>query len=81
MPLTRKGTGASNLDREWMEIASAPFGSDLEVAVLDGQGIHRLAFPCRRILGGWMDANTKERLVQLQPTHWRMWHGSDLPAR
>jgi hypothetical protein len=31
-----------------------------------------LVFPCRRILGGWMKVETKERL-DVRPTHWRDW--------
>jgi hypothetical protein len=31
-----------------------------------------LAFPCRRILGGWINARTQERI---DPTHWRRWGG------
>jgi hypothetical protein len=29
-------------------------------------------FPCRRILGGWIDAETKG-WIDLRPTHWREW--------
>ena len=57
---------------EWSRIANAPFDRDLELAVIDGCGIHALVFPCRRILGGWLKATTKDRL-DLHPTHWRDW--------
>jgi hypothetical protein len=40
----------------------APFNADLELAVLDREGTHALVFPCRRILGGWVNATTKKRL-------------------
>jgi hypothetical protein len=56
----------------WQPIASAPFDCDLELAVIDAGGPHALVFACRRILGGWMNAETKERL-DVQPTHWRRW--------
>jgi hypothetical protein len=56
----------------WHHIATAPFDCDLELAVIDGDGQHALVFPCRRILGGWMNAETKERL-EVHPTHWRRW--------
>jgi hypothetical protein len=56
----------------WQHIATAPFDSNLEIAVIDGDGPHALVFPCRRILGGWMNAETKERL-EVHPTHWRRW--------
>jgi len=56
----------------WQPISGAPFGRELELAVIDGDGIHTLVFPCRRTLTGWMRAGTKER-VDVSPTHWRHW--------
>ncbi len=56
----------------WWEISTAPFDRDLELAVIDGEGPHALVFPCRRILGGCMNASTRERL-DVHPTHWRAW--------
>ena len=56
----------------WQQIATAPFDADIELAVMDSDGAHALVFPCRRILGGWMNAETKERL-EVHPTHWRGW--------
>jgi hypothetical protein len=58
----------------WQQIATAPFDADIEIAVIDRDGAHALVFPCRRILGGWMKAETKERL-EVHPTHWRRWEG------
>jgi hypothetical protein len=60
---------------EWWLIYSAPYDRDLELAVFDRDGLHALVFPCRRTLGGWIDAETKERL-DLDPTHWRAWTAS-----
>ncbi|QOZ38002.1 hypothetical protein XH92_20170 [Bradyrhizobium sp. CCBAU 53421] len=40
--------------------------------MIEGNAIHKLVFPCRRILGGWVKANTTERIA-VQPTHWRAW--------
>lgn len=57
---------------EWSPVAGAPFDRNLEIAVIKGVTPHTVAFPCRRILGGWMDAETSERL-KVQPTHWREW--------
>jgi hypothetical protein len=57
----------------WLKIATAPFDRDLEVAVIDYDGLHPLVFPCRRILGGWVNAVTRAR-VPINPTHWREWH-------
>jgi hypothetical protein len=56
----------------WQTVANAPFGCDLELAVINYDGTHVLVFPCRRILGGWMKSETKERL-DVRPTHWRLW--------
>ena len=65
----RPEAGASET---WEGVASAPFDRDLELAVIEGNAIHKLVFPCRRILGGWVKAGTAERIAVL-PTHWRAW--------
>jgi hypothetical protein len=56
----------------WQPITTAPFNRELELAVIDAGGPHALVFPCRRILGGWMNAVTGDR-IEVQPTHWRLW--------
>jgi len=56
----------------WYPIATAPFDQDLELAVLDRDGVYALVFPCRRILSGWMNSTNRER-VDISPTHWRAW--------
>ena len=61
----------------WRDISTAPFDRDLELAVLDQEGPHALVFPCRRTVGGWMNAGTHERL-DVHPTHWREWSGHPL---
>ena len=61
----------------WQPISTAPFSRDLQLAVLDQDGPHALVFACRRIVGGWMNTETKERL-DVRPTHWRDWdEGAD----
>jgi hypothetical protein len=57
---------------EWQRVDTAPFDRDLEVAVIDYDGIHALVFPCRRILRGWLNPQTKMP-VTIYPTHWREW--------
>jgi hypothetical protein len=57
---------------DWQPIDSAPFGHDLELAVIDSDGPHALAFACRRAAGGWMGVQTK-RQIDVRPTHWRQW--------
>ena len=57
---------------EWQPIATAPFDRDIELAVIKGPTPHGLAFPCRRILHGWMNADTREQ-IDVRPTHWREW--------
>ncbi len=56
----------------WQPIATAPFHGELELAVIDRDGPHALVFPCRRILGGWLNARTEHR-IEVDPTHWRPW--------
>jgi hypothetical protein len=57
---------------EWNPVLTAPFDRDLELAVIDREGPHALVFSCRRILGGWIKSETKQR-IEVQPTHWREW--------
>ena len=57
---------------EWQRVSNAPFNLDLELAVIGPWGPHALVFPCRRILHGWVNAATNER-VAVYPTHWREW--------
>ena len=64
----------------WKYISTAPYERDLELAVIDNDGPHVLVFPCRRILRGWMNAQTKERL-DVSPTHWREWGESNSDAQ
>ncbi len=61
---------------DWQTIISAPYDRDLELAVIDVYGPHSLAFPCRRVLRGWVKAGTKEQ-VDVHPTHWREWRDSN----
>lgn len=56
---------------DWKAIDTAPFDRDVELAVIDAAGVHALAFPCRRVFGGWVNAQTKKRLYYLLPSHWR----------
>jgi hypothetical protein len=57
----------------WESIDTAPpFNRDVELAVVDKEGIRALVFPCRRIVGGWMNSHTKVR-IDVSPTHWREW--------
>jgi len=60
----------------WEPIATAPFDRDLELAVIEEDGEHRLVFPCRRTDGGWANAETG-KLVEVYPTHWREWSAND----
>lgn len=60
----------------WENISTAPFDRDLEVAVIEGDSLHALVFACRRTLGGWIRAKTRERLT-VNPTHWRPWADRD----
>jgi hypothetical protein len=57
----------------WQPVTTAPFEEELELAVIDAQGAaHVLVFPCRRTIGGWINAATQKR-VEIEPTHWRHW--------
>jgi hypothetical protein len=67
VPMTRYSDSS-----DWLEIESAPFDCDLELAVIDGDGVHVLVFPCRRVEGGWLNPGS-DRRVEIHPTHWRPW--------
>jgi hypothetical protein len=57
---------------EWLPVSIAPSDGDLEVCVLDYDGIvHALEFPCHKDGAEWVDALNKKHVVQ--PTHWRKW--------
>jgi hypothetical protein len=56
----------------WEIIATAPFGRDLELAVIELGRVHALVFACRRTAEGWINAETGRRIA-IDPTHWRRW--------
>lgn len=64
---------ANRLADEWLPAVLAPSNADLEVCVIDWEGIsHAMTFPCRKDRNGWFACSTKKRL-DIQPTHWRSW--------
>jgi hypothetical protein len=66
-------TNATTMGRfMWHPISTAPFDGDLELAVIDANGVHALAFPCHRVLGGWIKSEIKTP-IGVHPTHWRDW--------
>jgi hypothetical protein len=66
---------SDHFQMQWQSITTAPFDRDLELAVIDGWGTHTVVFPCRRVVHGWIKAETKEP-VNVHPTHWREWDNS-----
>lgn len=60
----------------WHPISAAPFDRDVELAVINRDGTHAVAFPCRRIVGGWVNAETRKE-IKVYPTHWREWAEED----
>lgn len=72
------GNGKAPGKAMWEQISSAPFDRDLELAVLDRDGVHALVFPCRRVLTGWIESATRAR-IEVSPTHWREWGYRDRP--
>jgi hypothetical protein len=51
---------------EWLPVSIAPSDADLEVCVMDYEGIvHALAFPCGRCFD--------EKRIDIQPTYWHKW--------
>jgi hypothetical protein len=72
MQINAAAPKGSELGNMWQPIRTAPFDRDLQLAVLDTEGAHALVFPCRRVLTGWVEAQTR-RTVDVHPTHWRAW--------
>ncbi len=61
-----------SLPAEWLPASIAPSDRDLEICVLDFDGIvHALAFPCHKNGTDWVDDSG--RRVDIEPTHWRKW--------
>ncbi len=61
----------------WQPISAAPYGRDLELAVIEGSDApHILVFPCRRVQSGWANT-TNHASIDVHPTHWRDWHKRD----
>jgi len=56
----------------WTPISSAPSGIDLELAVVDAEGVHALVFPCLRQAQAWVSRADGAHL-DVSPTHWRRW--------
>ena len=71
---------AQRLRMEWQPIETAPFGRDLELAVIDAVDVYALVFPCRRARPGWVQSMTGVS-VDVHPTHWRGWTEPTVPAR
>jgi hypothetical protein len=57
-------------NKDWQPISTAPFDCYL-VAVISGDGVHALVFPCRQMVKAG-----KREWVEVQPAHWRHWRES-----
>lgn len=56
----------------WHPINSAPYGVELELAIIDDEGEHVYELPSRRAVNGWIDAKWQSA-IYFKPTHWRQW--------
>ena len=58
---------------EWLPVSIAPDEKDLEICIMDYDGIVlALGYPCHKRGAEWVDASNNKR-VDVQPTHWRRW--------
>jgi hypothetical protein len=53
-------------------ISAVPTDRDLQLAVLKGEEVHALVFPCRRRGQTWVESKSG-RPVEVHPSHWREW--------
>jgi hypothetical protein len=53
-------------------LSNIPDDCDLRLAVIEGDEVHSLVFPCRHQDGRWVYAATG-RVVEVLPTHWQPW--------
>ena len=57
---------------------AVPTDRDVVLAAIDADGVHDLAFRCRRNYRCWIIVETGHS-VDVNPTHWREW-SSDGPS-
>jgi hypothetical protein len=57
---------------DWKPIATAPAHAELQLSFYEDGEYHALAFPCTRDGDSWRDVRAN-RLVAVNPTHWRPW--------
>jgi hypothetical protein len=62
--------------REAVRLIISAYDEALCVLKVTDHGPHALVFPCRRHLHGWINSETKKRVEDLRPTHWREWQAS-----
>jgi hypothetical protein len=66
-------THIHSLSGEWLPVSIAPDGRNLEICVMDYDGIVlALPYPCHKKGSEWVDAENKKH-IDIQPTHWRKW--------
>ena len=66
-------THIHSLPGEWLSVSVAPSVGDLEVCVMDYDGIvQALEYSCHKNGAEWVDASNKKH-IDIQPTHWRKW--------
>jgi hypothetical protein len=66
-------TQIHSLSGEWLPASITPPDGDLEVCVMDYDGIVlALVYPCHKSGAEWVDASNKKH-IDIQPTHWRKW--------
>jgi hypothetical protein len=62
-----------SLPQEWLPASIAPSNGELEICILDFDGlVHSLAFPCRKVGAEWFDGSGTKH-PDIQPTQWRKW--------
>jgi len=75
MKINTQAIGLPNdFSMNWQPIVTAPFGRNIELAVIDASEVHALVFPCRRVPGDWVWVKADTDLpVNVHPSHWREW--------
>jgi len=60
------------LSHQWLPISIAPRDCDLQLGVIDKDGVRPWPFPCQKRGAVWFNVWANQPVL-IHPTHWRVW--------